>query len=246
MRVHEWSLVDVGIFHHFHHSWIEEIKRALNGGVLPPDYYALAEQRARKLGPDVLTLQNNDPVGRQGMEDIDVGNGGVLLAPPKKPFTAETDMSAYLRKQDRVAIRHVSDDKVIAIVEVVSPGNKSGRGALREFVEKATEFLQSNVHLLVLDVLAPGPLEPQGMHAAIWDNLTFDEYRLPPNKSLTLASYESGGGIRCIVEHFAVGDELPDMPLFLKYNGQVPVPIERTYASAFAALPRRWQRVLQP
>jgi hypothetical protein len=36
------------------------------------------------------------------------------------------------------------------------------------------------------------------------------------------------------------------MPLFLKYNGQVPVPLERTYMSAFAALPRRWQRVLQP
>jgi hypothetical protein len=54
----------------------------------------------------------------------------------------------------------------------------------------------------VLDVLAPGPLDPQGIHAAIWDNLTFAEYRLPPNSPLTLASYESGGGIRCIVEQF--------------------------------------------
>jgi hypothetical protein len=36
--------VDAGIFYHFHHSWIEEIQRVLNGGQLPSDYYALAEQ----------------------------------------------------------------------------------------------------------------------------------------------------------------------------------------------------------
>jgi hypothetical protein len=115
MPVHDWSPVEAGIFHHFHHSWIEEIQRTLNHGVLPPDYYALAEQRAPQLGPDVLTLQIDDPRGREGLEDSHGGNGGVMLAPPKKPFTAETDMAAYLRKQDRVAIRHVADDKVVAV-----------------------------------------------------------------------------------------------------------------------------------
>src|SRR5207302_10526518 len=55
--VHDWTRVDAGIFHDFHHAWIEEIKRALNRGLLPPDYYALAEQIAGGLGPDVLTLQ---------------------------------------------------------------------------------------------------------------------------------------------------------------------------------------------
>src|SRR5688500_2796932 len=127
MPVHDWSPVEAGIFHHFHHSWIEEIQRTLNAGILPAEYYALAEQRAPQLGPDVLTLQVADPDGGEDMGDAHEGNGGVLLAPPKKPFTAETDMTAYLRKQDRVSIRHVSNDKVIAIVEVVSPGNKSGR-----------------------------------------------------------------------------------------------------------------------
>ena len=46
-----------GIFHDFHHSWIEEIKRSLNRGLLPPDYYALAEQITGNLGLDVLTLR---------------------------------------------------------------------------------------------------------------------------------------------------------------------------------------------
>jgi hypothetical protein len=46
MPVHDWTGVEVGIFHDFHHEWISTIKRALNQGVLPPQYYALAEQVA--------------------------------------------------------------------------------------------------------------------------------------------------------------------------------------------------------
>jgi hypothetical protein len=57
MPVHDWARVEAGIFHDFHHSWIEEIKRALNRGLLTPPYYALAEQIAGGLGPDVLPLK---------------------------------------------------------------------------------------------------------------------------------------------------------------------------------------------
>src|SRR5690242_20728435 len=57
MPVHHWKGVEAGIFHAFHHGWIEEISRSLNRGLLPPDYYALPEQIAGGLGPDVLTLR---------------------------------------------------------------------------------------------------------------------------------------------------------------------------------------------
>src|SRR5581483_8630143 len=46
MPIHDWTRVDAGIFHAFHHEWITEIGRALNRGLLPPDYYALPEQQA--------------------------------------------------------------------------------------------------------------------------------------------------------------------------------------------------------
>ena len=57
MPIHDWTRVNAGIFHHFHHGWIEEIARGLNSGLLPADYYALAEQIAGGFGPDVLTLE---------------------------------------------------------------------------------------------------------------------------------------------------------------------------------------------
>src|SRR5689334_23707113 len=44
MPVHDWSRVGAGIFHDFHCAWIVEIRNALNGGLLPPDHDAMAEQ----------------------------------------------------------------------------------------------------------------------------------------------------------------------------------------------------------
>ena len=55
--MHNWKLVEAGIFPAFHHNWITAISNALNAGLLPPEYYALPEQQAAGFGPDVLTLQ---------------------------------------------------------------------------------------------------------------------------------------------------------------------------------------------
>src|ERR1700720_2184639 len=64
MPMHDWTRVEAGIFHAFHHDWITEISRALNRGLLPAAYYALPEQFAGGLGPDVLTLRR--PGGQVG------------------------------------------------------------------------------------------------------------------------------------------------------------------------------------
>lgn len=248
MPIHDWTRVDDGIFHHFHHSWIEEIQRCLNSGLLPEDYYAMAEQHAAGFGPDVLTLQ-----GAEGDDDDDSApserpspNGtGVLLAPPKARLTGETAMEYYRRKQNTVTVRHVSGDRIVAMVEVVSPGNKGSRHAFRSFIEKAAELLDKRVHLLILDLLPTGRRDPHGIHVAIWEEITGQDVLDLPDKPLTLAAYETALTVRYYVEPVAVGDVLPDMPLFLEPGAQVPVPLEATYAAAFAAVPRRWRRVLE-
>jgi hypothetical protein len=243
MPLHDWTRVDAGTFHHFHHSWIEEIQRALNAGLLPPGYYAMAEQHAAGFGPDVLTLQGVDD-SSEPPQTAGAG-GGLLLAPPPTPATAETDLEFYRRKQNVVAVRHVTGDRVVAMIEIVSQGNKSSLHAIRTFVEKASRLLHDGIHLMILDLHPPGPRDPNGIHAAIWGDLTNDEYTLPGDKPLTMAAYETDAAIRAFVKHFAVGEALSDMPLFLRPNRQVPMPLEQTYSAAFAVLPRRWQRVLE-
>src|SRR5437868_10717366 len=185
MPVHDWTRVGAGIFHDFHHSWIEEIKRALNAGLLPPDYYALAEQIAGDVGPDVLALQIGVPDGETSV-DISGGTVAVTMAPPKARFTAQTEMDQYVSKQNTLVIRHSSGDRVVALVEIVSPGNKASRRALRSFVRKAVGALEGGYHLLVIDLHPPTRRDPQGIHGAIWSALGDTSYSAPADKPLTL------------------------------------------------------------
>src|SRR5438270_695558 len=86
MPVHDWTRVKAGIFHDFHMAWIFLIKEALNAGLLPPDYYALTEQHAGGIEPDVLTLKGL--AGPRGEPDRPAGDGdpasgGLKVAPPR-------------------------------------------------------------------------------------------------------------------------------------------------------------------
>ena len=247
MPMHDWTRVEAGIFHAFHHEWISEISRALNQNLLPPDYYALPEQVAAGRGPDVLTLQSQ----RSEDADEEPAGGGVATATrlqtrPQTSFTIETDAGFYRRKKSRIGVRHVSGDRLVAVVEILSPGNKSSRNAFQACVDKAWELLERRLHLLLIDPFPPGPRDPNGIHGAIWAEIEDDAFVLPADKPLTLAAYECDAVTRAYIEPAAVGDALPDMPLFLEPNGCVMVPLEATYQTAFAVMPRRWRDELQP
>src|SRR5436190_21526424 len=100
MPVHGWSRVTAGTFHAFHLAWIAEIQRALNGGILPPGYYALAEQVAGEIIPDVLTLQQADNASDAAELKERYGRGGsaavltVTDSPPRVSVTATSTEAA--------------------------------------------------------------------------------------------------------------------------------------------------------
>lgn len=246
MPVHDWTRVEAGIFHDFHHEWISTIKHALNRGLLPPSYYALAEQIAGGYGPDVLRLEG--PTESAGDMACDSNtNTGVALATaqPKVTYRAKTEADIYAAKANRVVVRHVSDHRVIAVVEIVSPGNKRTRPALRTFVEKAAELLRGGVHLLVIDLFPPSPRDPQGIHRAIWTELDECDFVLPNDRPLTLASYIGGPSQEAFIEPIARGGALAEMPLFLSAQTYVLVPLEATYQPAWQAVPEVWKKALE-
>ncbi len=244
MPIHNWTRVTAGTWHDFHLAWITEIRNVLNEGLLPPDYYAQAEQIAGPLGPDVLTLQEF-PAPPSGSTPATSGGAvGVALAPPQTRFSAEAEMDDYVLKRRTLVIRHSSGDRIVALVEIVSPGNKSARHALRAFVEKAVEALYRGYHLLIVDLFPPGPRDPHGIHAAIWGEFSDDAAPLPAEEPLTLAAYSAGAVKRAYVEPTAVGRELIPMPLFLEPEMYVNVPLEATYQAAYRGVPRRWREVL--
>lgn len=244
MPIHDWTRVDAGIFHAFHHDWITDISRALNGGLLPAEYYALPEQLAGGLGPDVLTLRllgadETSPPARPA-----VGGVTLAIAPPRVRIRMRSEANQYAARAKVVAIRHVSDHQVVAMVEILSPGNKNNQNGLNAFVRKAREALAAGIHLLLIDLFPPSIRDPRGIHGAVWGDDCGPDYELPPDKPLTCVAYIGGASAEAFIEPIAVGDLLPEMPVFLTPEFYVSLPLESTYQSAWTGLPAFWRDVL--
>lgn len=147
------------------------------------------------------------------------------------------DAERYAAKANRVVVRHALG-KVVAVIELVSPGNKDSRHALRSFVEKSVDLLYDHVNLLVIDPFPPGNRDPQGIHKAIWDEISDNAFTLPDSRPLTLAAYQAAPVVTAFVEPIAVGQHIPDMPLFLHNNYYINVPLEATYMDSWSVLPQ--------
>ena len=229
MPIHEWTRVRSNRFHDFHQSWTIAISHALNAGGLPTGYFTMLEQKAHA-EPALASLDLTAPPGS--------APGGVAIEaqPPKVRIVARTESASYARKANRITVRH-PDGEVVAIIEIVSPGNKDSQHALDAFARKAVEFLEAGVHLLIVDLFPPSRRDPQGIHKVIWDRLRDDPFTLPPDKPLTLAAYAVGTETIAYVEPVAAGDALPDMPVFLTADRYVPCPLEATYQTAWEQFP---------
>lgn len=248
MPVHDWSRVSAGTFHDFHLAWIAELRRALNGGVLPAGYYAQAEQVAGEVIPDVLTLQGPGEfdVGSSDSSDDDSASGVAVAtkAPAARVHDVADEAALLAARQRRLVIRHTTGDRIVALLEIISPGNKQSIMEVDSFADKAIAALRSGFHLMVLDLFPPGPSNPSGIHGAIWERIG-KSYRQPADESLTLAAYISAPQVECFVEPMAVGSKMIPMPLFLDREHYVDVPLEATYMAAYEGVPLRWKRVIE-
>lgn len=232
MPLHDWSRVPSGLFHDFHQSWSIRIKDALNAGRLPKGVAALVEQRAGPREADVLSIEGKSDWRRAE------NDGGVATANrPATRIVRRSSKEIYAGSANRIVVKHHLG-RIIAVIEIVSPGNKDSRAALRDFVEKTLDFLRTGVHVLVVDLFPPSPRDPFGIHKVIWDEIEEEDFSFPPGKDRILASYETGGERVAYVEPIAVGDELPDMPLFLTSDLHVKVPLEPTYRATWEAGPQ--------
>ncbi len=218
MPVHDWARVDANLFHDFHQRWTIAIRNALNGGLLPKGYSALVEQHAGGLVPDVIA--------------------------PKTLHSIQAQAESSAARANRIAIRHPLGH-VVCVIEIVSPGNKGSRSALRSFVEKTIEFLRGGVHVLVVDLFPPSVRDPQGIHKAIWDEIEDRPFELSPDKPLTLAAYVAGVPVTAYVEPVGVGDVLPDMPAYLDPDSYVMVPLEATYQATWSSCPEDMREAVE-
>jgi hypothetical protein len=227
MPLHDWSRIPSGLFHHFHQDW--SIARGLS---------ALVEQRVGPKEPDVLTIE--ELASRQQDADHDVST----MDRPVTRIIRRTTKQIYATRANRIVVRHHLG-RIVAVIEIVSPGNKESRAALRDFVDKTIDFLRQGIHVLIVDLFPPTTRDPFGIHKVIWDEITEEDFAFPEGKCRTLVSYDAGREKTAYIETVGVGDLLPEMPLILTSELHVMVPLEATYQSAWDASPEAYRRAVE-
>lgn len=235
MAVRDWSRVNTNLLQHFHGQWISELVDTLNAGLLPEGYFATGQQTAGVHIPGLLA--NREPTASNASRSGT--DGGILLSsPPQTSIVEMLDEIDFTRRQRSVIIQHADGREVAAIVEIVSAGNKASERALRQFLRKTTDAVLQGCHLLVIDLHPPTSRDPQGIHNEIWQELGGKPYTAPPGKPLTLVSYDALPFPIAYVEPIGTGDSLPSMPLFLRDELYVRVPLEASYMAVTDKLPR--------
>lgn len=241
MPMHNWTKVPPGTYHNFHYRWIAAIMDQLNAGLLPPGCFAMAEQVIGRPEPDVVALKGFE------VSDQSIAQSTLVLAEPaSKPSTSlvmKAEIERYSLKANRIVVRH-SSGEVLAIIELISPGNKSSISAIRSIVDKLVDLFYNGINLLVVDPFPPGPRDPNGIHALIWEQVNDEPFLLPPDRPLTCASYQASPTKTAWIEPISVGMELPVMPLFLKGQAYINLPLESSYQETWGFLPKELKRLV--
>ena len=252
VTIHDWTRVG-GFWSSFHLKWIGELYEQLNDGVLPDGYYAEAhtggEFRVESHGED--GDEGEGPRGRRFYGDVlglhegaDTEPAGAVALAERPPVTRFAEQMPPVRSPRSVVVRHGSGGRLVSLIEVVSPGNRDGRGKVAMFCDKVEAALRGEVHVLLIDLFPPTPLVPAGMHGAVAARFGLT-YEPPPGESLTCAAYRSAGeATTSFVEPLAVGAAVPTMPLFLTPDRYVDLPLADSYAAAFRPTPRRYREML--
>ena len=239
MPIHDWSRVPSGLFHHFHQDWSIELARTLNRGLLPLNLSALVEQRAGVKEPDILAIEDYAAINDEeaALLESHAGPVATMSAPATRIVQRSAD-EIYADRANRIVIRHHLG-RIVAIIEIVSPGNKDKRGAIRNFVEKTIDFIRAGVHVLIVDLFPPTVRDPKGLHKLIWDEIEDQPFELPAGLDRLLMSYQAGREKVAYIEPLAIGDTMPDMPLFLTTQLHVKIPLETTYGTTWNVLPEQ-------
>ena len=226
MPVHNWTKEYAWLFHDFHHEWLSALSRTLNGGLLPNDHYALIERWNGAFERDFPPRDEDD----NDANPFVVVDTAPRSEVPTKPVCL-------------VTVRREPDDAVVAACEVCLPDYHTGEVAWLTVAERAGALISDGIHLFLVNVHLPPP-QTDYPHAAVWNRLGFAAVPFESDRQVTLASYEAVAPPKAYVEPVAVGDVLPDMPLFLVPGGHVLVPLEATYLAAWEGVPIQGRKLL--
>jgi hypothetical protein len=204
----------------FHSSW------------LPPNY--IAEEHAH-IGPsieiDVGTFE------RESASDTESG-GTIAVMTPKvwtPPAPAVVLSSVFPETFEVRVLSTESGPKLVAAIELISPGNKDRDSERRAFAVKCASYLYQGVSLVIVDVITS---RRANLHNEILEIMNDTQNaRLPAEMSLYAVAYRPirrGGKDEIDVwpSPLTIGKPLPELPLSLRADLAIPLDFEATYVEA--------------
>jgi hypothetical protein len=145
-----------------HHWLINELARSL-GKVLPANYYVAVEERvygtteaeSALIGiPENSVVQSSNASAGKTMPSNAQSSKQAVLP---KPMTVNLPMPITVH-ENYLELRQVKTQKVITVIEVLSPKNKRPGIGRTQYEEKRYRTLASRSHLIEIDLLRKGKL----------------------------------------------------------------------------------------
>lgn len=220
-----------------HGQWSGCLAAYLNR-TLPRRFVAdLQVHLGRKVEADVVEFdQDSGTAPNNGPTD---SGGGVAVATQPAVYTPPAAvMSVPLRFDDAIEIKiHDAErgQKLVAVVELVSPSNKDRPEERESFAIKSLSYLKTGVGLVVVDIVTD-------MHFNLHDELVRigrapDAFQMPGHPTTYAVAYrpiwrEEAAQFDVWPHELRIGMTLPVVPLSLLGYGCVRLDLEATYTEA--------------
>jgi hypothetical protein len=223
----------------FHATWPVMIVARLRHN-LPPRYFAEPRVHSGSSAEIDVTAFEDEREGVKASSQ-DNGNGAgvatAVWAPPRPTLAVATDLPA----QDTYEVL-VYDQRrrcrLVAAVEIVSPGNKDRPEHRRAFVTKCAALLREKVSVMIVDVVTT---RNQNLYTDLMDLIRqHDPTVSPPSPVYATAcrvlKRDDEWLLETWVQPLNLGQQLPTMPLWLADNLAVPLELEDSYEQSCSIL----------
>lgn len=215
----------------FHSAWAGDIMGWLNR-TLPRRYLAFVQTHlGRQVEADISEYERPDAPAEEQVN----GPGNVAVQTYAPPIVALTIPTVYPDDLEVQIVDRRGSRRLVAVVELVSPGNKDRPEARRAFATKCAAYLQRGIGLVAIDTVTT---EHFHLHNDLMDVLRLAApFTLPEEQFLSAVSYhparrEERNELDVWPFPLTVGGALPVVPLALKGTRAVPLDLETTYREA--------------
>ncbi|MBI1928344.1 DUF4058 family protein [Candidatus Poribacteria bacterium] len=218
------EITDVVEFHSFHNAWATQIAYDLNE-ILPKNFRA-------------------KPHAQLGIWEVDVRTDQTFTASEKAKLISQyqspcpsTVARVKLPTELEVFIINVGrrTQQVVGVIEIVSRANKDRADNRMAFVAKCHSLLAQGISLAMIDILAIPVFNLHNQLLAALEIRENEDTSPAKETPLYCSAYRvlPAPDEAVMVEFWehllSIGDELPELPLFITSEIAVPIRLERSY-----------------